>query len=126
MAFCVSNVLFFLFIFARHFLVSLFTNDADVIAMGGVIMIIIAFTTHIQTAQVVYSGCLRGSGDTKFVALSSFVSIGIIRPLLSWVLCFPCGLGLVGAWLGLFGDQTMRLLFCMTRFCGGKWTKIEV
>ena len=126
MAFCVSTVLFFVFIFARHFLVSLFTNDASVIAMGGVIMIIIAFTTHIQTAQVVYSGCLRGSGDTKFVALSSFVSIGIIRPLLSWVLCFPCGLGLVGAWLGLFGAQTMRLLFCMTRFCGGKWTKIEV
>ena len=94
--------------------------------MGGVILIIIACTTHVQTAQVVYSGCLRGAGDTKFVAFSSFISIGIIRPGLSWVLCFPCGLGLVGAWLGLFGDQFLRMLFSMTRFRSGRWTKIEL
>ena len=47
-------------------------------------------------------------------------------PGLSWVLCFPCGLGLVGAWLGLFGDQFLRMLFSMTRFRSGRWTKIEV
>ncbi len=38
------------------------------------IMIIIAFTTHVQTSQTVLSGCLRGAGDTKFVALISFIS----------------------------------------------------
>ena len=126
MAFCISTALFAFFLVGRHFLIELFTDDAQVIALGGVILIIIACTTHVQTAQVVYSGCLRGAGDTKFVAFSSFISIGIIRPGLSWVLCFPCGLGLVGAWLGLFGDQFLRMLFSMTRFRSGRWTKIEV
>ena len=126
MAFCISSALFVFFLLGRHFLMELFTDDARVIALGGIILIIIACTTHVQTAQVVYSGCLRGAGDTKFVALSSFISIGIIRPGLSWILCFPCGLGLVGAWLGLFGDQFLRMIFCMTRFRGGRWTKIEL
>ena len=126
MAFCISSALFVFFLLGRHFLMELFTDDARVIALGGIILIIIACTTHVQTAQVVYSGCLRGAGDTKFVALSSFISIGIIRPGLSWILCFPCGLGLVGAWLGLFGDQFLRMIFCMTRFRGGRWTNIEL
>lgn len=126
MAFCISTFLFVFFLAGRHFLIGLFSNDARVIALGGVILIIIACTTHIQTSAVVYSGCLRGAGDTKFVAFSSFISIGIIRPLLSWILCFPCGLGLVGAWLGLFGDQLLRMTFSMTRFRSGRWTKIKV
>lgn len=126
MAFCVSTVLFLFFIIGRRFLVSLFTDDAQVIALGSVILIIIACTTHVQTSAVVFSGCLRGAGDTKFVAFSSFISIGIIRPLSSWILCFPCGLGLVGAWLGLLTDQLMRMLFSMMRFRSGNWTKIEI
>ncbi|WMJ24194.1 MATE family efflux transporter [Paludicola sp. MB14-C6] len=125
-SFGISTVLFLIFVFARKFLVGLFSSDPQIIALGAIIMIIIAFTTHIQTSQVVVSGCLRGAGDTKFVALTSFISVAVIRPLLSWVLCFPCGWGLIGAWIGLFIDQAMRLLLNFARFNSGKWTKIKV
>lgn len=126
LAFGVSTALFFLFLFGGRFLVSLFSSDAQVLTLGAEIMIIIACTTHFQTSAVVFSGCLRGAGDTKFVALTSFISIGVIRPVLSWALCFPLGLGLIGAWLGLFGDQLTRFLLYMVRFKNGRWTKIEV
>jgi len=126
LAFCVSTALFFLFLFGGRFLVSLFSDDPQVLSLGAEIMVIIACTTHFQTSAVVFSGCLRGAGDTKFVALTSFISIGIVRPILSWVLCTPVGLGLIGAWLGLLADQFMRFSLNMTRFKGGKWTKIEV
>lgn len=125
-SFGISTVLFLIFIFGRDFLVGLFSSDTEIIALGAIIMIIIAFTTHIQTSQVVVSGCLRGAGDTKFVALTSLISIGIIRPILSWVLCFPLGWGLIGAWVGLFFDQAIRLILNFARFNSGKWTKIEV
>lgn len=126
LALCVSTVLFFLFLLGGGFLVSLFTDDAQVVAMGAKIMVIVAFTTHVQTSAIVYSGCLRGSGDTKFVALTSFISIGIIRPILSWILCTPMGLGLIGAWLGLLADQAMRFTLNMLRFKSGHWTKIQI
>lgn len=125
-AFLVSTVLFFVFLFGGRFLVSLFSNEAEVLSLGAIIMVIIAFSTHAQTSQVVFSGCLRGAGDTKFVAFTSLISIGIVRPILTYVLCLPLGLGLIGAWIALIVDQSMRMLLSFKRFSSGKWTKIEL
>lgn len=125
-AFFVSTGLFLLFLFGGKFLVWCFSREEEVLALGSIIMVIVAFTTHVQTSAVVFSGCLRGSGDTKFVALSSLISIGIIRPVLTYILCFPCGWGLIGAWIGLLVDQTMRCTLSGFRFNSAKWTKIEV
>ena len=126
MAFIVSTVLFFLFILARKQIIMLFNSEEHIVSLGGMIMIIIAFTTHAQTSQTVYNGCLRGAGDTKFVALISFISIALIRPGLAWILCFPANLGLKGAWIALFADQTMRYILGKKRFDSGKWTKIKI
>ena len=126
LALIASTFLFLFFILGRNFLVGLFTTDASIIAQGSIIMIIIAFTTHVQTSQVIISGSLRGAGDTKYVALTSFISIGVVRPLLTWALCFPAGLGLVGAWFAVFIDQNMRLFINFLRFRTGKWTRIEL
>lgn len=126
MAFIVSTVLFFVFILARKQIIMLFNSEEHIVSLGGMIMIIIAFTTHAQTSQTVYNGCLRGAGDTKFVALISFISIALIRPALAWILCFPANLGLKGAWIALFADQTMRYILGKKRFDSGKWTKIKI
>lgn len=126
MAFIVSTVLFFVFILAPKQIIMLFNSEEHIVSLGGMIMIIIAFTTHAQTSQTVYNGCLRGAGDTKFVALISFISIALIRPGLAWILCFPANLGLKGAWIALFADQTMRYILGKKRFDSGKWTKIKI
>ena len=126
MAFIVSTFLFFVFILARKQIIMLFNSEEHIVSLGGMIMIIIAFTTHAQTSQTVYNGCLRGAGDTKFVALISFISIALIRPGLAWILCFPANLGLKGAWIALFADQTMRYILGKKRFDSGKWTKIKI
>lgn len=125
-AFAASTLLFFLFIFGRYFLMRLFTVEPEIIAQGAVIMIIIAFTTHAQTSQVVMTGSLRGAGDTKYVALTAFLSIAVVRPLLTWLLCIVCSVGLAGAWIALLIDQFMRMSFNLARFSHGKWTTKEI
>lgn len=126
LALIASTILFIFFIFGRTFLVSLFSNEAQIISQGSIIMIIIAFTTHSQTSQVIISGALRGAGDTKYVAKTSFISIAIVRPLLTYIFCFPLGLGLIGAWIAIFIDQNVRLIINFLRFRTGKWTKIDL
>ncbi len=126
LALTVSTFLSLLFIFGRSFLLSLYSNDPEVIALGGIILIVIACTTHAQTSQVVFSGCLRGAGDTKYVAMVSLISIGIIRPILTYLLCLPLGVGLLGAWIGLFIDQYIRFFCSWARFRKGKWQKIKI
>lgn len=125
-AFSISCVLSLVFIFGRYFLVSLFSREPAVIELGAQVMFLIAFITFVQTTQVVISGCLRGAGDTRFVAVSSLISITFIRPILSWVCCFTLGWGLIGAWIGMGLDQTMRMVLNFWRFSGGKWTKIRI
>ena len=126
LAFMISTIIFFVFIFGRTFLVSLFSSEPAIIALGGNIMLLAALGTHAQTSQVVMSGCLRGAGDTNFVAVTSFISIAIIRPFLTWFLCYPAGFGLYGAWIALCVDQVFRVIASFRRFSGGKWASISL
>jgi len=126
MAMVLGFILSILFILLRVPLLHLFSNEADVIALGSKIMIILAFVCQIQPSQVVISGCLRGAGDSGYVALTSFISIGILRPALSYFLCYTLGLGLFGAWLGLYADQFTRLVLNIIRFRSCKWTCIRL
>ncbi len=104
----------------------LFTDEAAIIRDGTPLIYIIAIVVYAQISQVVFSGCLRGAGDTKYVAVVSMISIMVVRPTLSWILCYPAGLGLIGAWYGVLIDQYMRLFATMPRFSSGKWMTIKV
>lgn len=104
----------------------LFSKDAEILNYGTMIMRFVAFIVVLQIAQVIYGGCLRGAGDTRFTALVSLISVAIVRPLSGWLFVFPLGMGLFGAWLGLAVDQLVRLLLTQWRFKGGKWLNIKI
>ncbi len=126
MAMICSTVLALVLIVFRYNILSLFSEDPLVIKNGGVLLIMIACVTHAQTSQVIISGSLRGAGDTKFVAICSMLSIALIRPALSWLMAYPLGWGLFGAWIAVLVDQYLRLVLFFARFRSGEWTKIEL
>ncbi len=104
----------------------LFSDDTEILGYGAMIMDMIAVIVFMQITQVIYSGCLRGGGDTRFVALVSLVSVAFFRPFCGWLFCYPLGLGLTGAWIGLAIDQFCRLTMTFFRFKSGKWTKFNI
>ncbi len=134
----VSAVLMLLFTFGGGFILELFANPDDVnysyvMDVGRNLTYIIAIVSPGQISQVIYNGALRGAGDTKFVAVTSAISIGIFRPLVAFLLCNPngmipfiTGIGIYGAWVSLLVDQYMRLGFSAWRFASGKWAKINI
>jgi putative MATE family efflux protein len=126
LAFMISCFIFLIFLFGRTFLVSLFSDEVAIITLGANVMILAALGTHLQTSQVVLSGCLRGAGDTGYVAITSLISVALVRPLLTYLLCFPAGLGVYGAWVALLVDQCFRFVSSYYRFSGGKWTTISL
>ncbi len=126
LAFIISTFVFFVFIFGRNLLVSPFSNEPEVLLLGAHIMILAALGTHMQTSQVVMNGCLRGAGDTNFVAITSLVSVALVRPFLTWFLCFPAGFGLYGAWIALIVDQSVRMVLSYLRFSSAKWATISL
>lgn len=129
--FIISFFLILLMIFGGDFMIKLFADPSDqhyqyVVENGRILTYYIALISPGQIAQVIYNGALRGAGDTKYVAVTSAISIGAIRPLSAYVLCYPLGLGLFGAWISVALDQYMRLGFSMHRFASGVWQKIKV
>ncbi|MDE6407003.1 MAG: MATE family efflux transporter [Anaeroplasmataceae bacterium] len=124
--FCAIITCIFMFS-ARDLLISMYKPETKERAhMASIIMIIAAFTTLPQNIQWVITGILRGSGDTKFTATSSLVSVTCIRPLVSYLLCYPIGLGVMGAWIGMLIDQALRMGLNIWRFSQKKWLQIQV
>ena len=99
----------------------LFSREADVLQHAEMIIGMIILILFTQIPQVVFSGSLRGSGDTKFTALVSLISVAVVRPGAGWLFCYPLHLGLFGAWIGLAADQIVRLVLTWWRFRSGKW-----
>jgi putative MATE family efflux protein len=117
---------FCIYLFGRHLLMFLYSRDAQVIGLGGNILIFVAACVFLQTQSMIYAGVLRGAGDTRYVAAYSFWDIAILRPVITYVLCFPLGLGIYGAWISLVMDQFLRTFFSTKRFYSKKWMEIQL
>ncbi|MEF9919607.1 MAG: MATE family efflux transporter [Erysipelotrichaceae bacterium] len=122
----IGFILSSIMIILRMQVIQIFTSDPLIIEKGSQIIFIICATMMFQITQVITFGCLRGAGDVKFTATLSLISVAAIRPTLTWLLAFPLGLGLIGAWLSLFLDQFIRFTFSKLRFMKGKWVNIKV
>ena len=110
-----------IFLSCSRLIFRLFSNDEQILQYGTMIMAMMTVIVFLQISQVVFSGCLRGAGDTRYTALVSLISVAIIRPGGGWLFCYPLRLGLFGAWLGLAVDQFMRFILTWLRFRQGKW-----
>lgn len=121
-AFVISS---FYFLFGKD-IFALFSQEQIILDYGEMIMRILSVILFVQIEQVVLFGCLRGAGDTKFTAFVSLISVTCIRPGMSWLLCYPVGLGLMGAWLGTACDQVVRFVMTFVRFRKGNWTKLKL
>ncbi|MDR2658180.1 MAG: MATE family efflux transporter [Oscillospiraceae bacterium] len=126
LAMCVSLTLLGFLIGFRRPLVSLFSDDPVVLAMAANVMIVCALIQPFQTTSVVISGCLRGAGDTKYVALVMYMCVMGIRPLLSFTAVYLLHAGLIGAWLSTLVDMAVRMTLVYRRFASGKWFTIKV
>ncbi len=115
-----------LYILFRYPLIKLYTGDERVIELGAQIIVIMAIASFPQLMQLVFSGVLKGAGDSFYVMLYSLFVIAIFRPILTYILCFTLDLGLYGAWIALFIDQSLRMTFSGLRFKRGRWKEIKV
>jgi len=101
-------------------------NDPEIVQMTAGVILILVYIMPFQTTQVVMAGSLRGSGDTRFVAMTMLVTVTVIRPGLGFLLVYPVGLGLAGAWIAILVDQVVRLVMVLTRFSGGRWIRAKL
>ena len=71
LVFCCSCMVAFVYFIWGKTIFGLFSQDAEILGYSSFIMDMVSLIVFLQIAQVIFSGCLRGSGDTKYVAMVS-------------------------------------------------------
>ena len=104
----------------------IFSAEDAVIQTGARLLLLLAAACFGGALLTVYGGALRGAGDTRYVAAVSLLTTTLMRPLISWILCFPLGWGLYGPWTALFLDLTLRAVLNIARFEKGVWETIRL
>lgn len=125
-ALCVSAIIFFILLIFRIPFVSLFSDEAHIIVLASNLLIILAVIQIFQTSSTVITGCLRGSGDTRFVAVVMIICVTLIRPIMAYVSIHVLHLGLYGAWIATLVDIMIRMISVYIRFASSKWADIKV
>lgn len=128
-----SVVLMLLIFFLRRQLAELFTDEESVILGASAGFLAVAAGMIPQNGRIVYSGCLRGAGDVKFVALVSLISVAVFRPFATWLLCYPLQsvipglmLAFTGPWIAFIFDSFIREGLMGARLKKGKWAQIKL
>ena len=105
-----SIIVFLITFLLREEIFAVYARDAALLPLGSLIIAYVAAVSFPEAYQMVCAGILRASGKTTQVAAYSFISITILRPIITYILIYELHMGLEGAWLSLAIDQSMRAL----------------
>ena len=106
-----------------HYLMSLFTDDADIVAMATQLFFVSLLLEPGRTFNIVVINSLRATGDARFPLLMGLLSMWGIAVPLAWYLGLHLGWGLVGIWLAFAADEWIRGLSMYARWKSRRWEK---
>ena len=120
------SVMSLLFIFFARPLTGLFIDDPEVIAWGSTCVQIAAFEQPTIALTYVFSGALRGAGDTRWPMYVTSIGIWLFRIPLGFLFIHVWGWSILSAWCVMACDFSLRSFLLWRRFSSGKWQFIKV
>lgn len=126
MAMILMSLIGVVFFFFSEQIVYIFTPDPAVVELAGICLKIVALSQPALAALMVYSGGLRGAGDTRgilWITLAGFIGV---RLGFTYLFAFGLNLGLVGAWIAMSVDLYFRAILMWLRFKRGQWKNLVI
>lgn len=115
----------FLLLFAWP-ITALFIDEPTVVGLGAATVRVAALAMLPLAAGFAFSGSLRGAGDTRWVLFIYGVCLWGLRVPLAYFFGLSLGWGLVGAWVGVCIDITVRAVLLWWRFHSGRWKELTI
>jgi putative MATE family efflux protein len=113
------------YIFAEQ-IMTLFTESAPVIGIGSDYLRIMAYSQPFLALAMVFSGGLRGAGDTRTPLIYTIIHYWLVRIPLVYILGFVLNLQTTGIWWAM----TLSIVFLgfatWWKFHRGDWEKIQL
>lgn len=122
----VMTIFGFSFMLFPSLIISMFTNDYHIMPMASSALRIVSIAQPILAMSMVFSGALRGAGDTKSVLWITSFGVFFIRLPLTYLFLYKMNMGLNGAWIAMVFDLLFRSIVGYEKFKNGKWKYIQV
>jgi len=113
-----------LMFFTSTQLMSLLSNDPEVIALGAKVLRIEAFAELMFAVSIVAYGCCVGGGDTLVPSAINLLSMWVVRIGLALIL--TPHIGLAGYWVAMCVELNVRGLLFLLRMKSGRWMKLKI
>jgi len=104
-------------------IISLFTNNTEIIAISRIIMIIDILVEIGRGFNHIEENSLRGAGDVFFQMIISIISCWSMSIFFSYILGIKLSLGLAGCWIAFAMDELFRGTIYFLRWNSRKWTQ---
>ncbi|MDN5214513.1 MATE family efflux transporter [Fulvivirgaceae bacterium BMA12] len=114
------------YFFFNESLVSIFTNDQNVIRIGGEWVRILSYSYFIYGWWMVSVQAFNGSGDTKTPTWINLIFFWLIQIPLAYLLALLLDWGHSGVFWAVFISETSVGLFTLWMFTRGKWKTATV
>ena len=114
-----------LFLTVPEILLSIFTDDPQVIAAGAAYLRIVSIAQVLQALELVLDGAFDGAGDTLPPMLIS-VPISLLRYPLAVLLTGPVGLPVTAVWWVISGTTVVKGSAIAYWFSRGRWKTMRV
>jgi putative MATE family efflux protein len=111
------------FFFAGEWLMSFFTSDPAIIALGADGLKVLALCQPFWALGQVMSGSLRGGGDTRFPMWTTMAGMWLLRLPLGYLFGITLGYGLVGVYFSSIFDAGWRALANLWRWRRAPWLR---
>ncbi len=111
-------------VIAGHLLMSLFSNDDEVIRIGSQYLTIVSSFYLLFTLMFIYNGVMRGAGDTLIPMFATLLSLWLIRIPMAWYLSEKIGES--GIWWSIPVGWAIGLALSFTYYKSGLWKKKTV
>ena len=113
-------------LFGHHFARWMLPNQPAIAALTAKCLFITGFIQSGFAASMIFSGALRGAGDTMVVMAINLFSTIVLRFAGVLFVVFYLNQGLVAVWIVLAGELFLRGIMVWARFEQGGWKYKEV
>lgn len=109
---CVMATLMFAF---APKLMGIFIDDVAVITAGAALLRIQAFAEPCLAVNYVFTGVMKGTGDTRWPFYISIIGMWLVRIPLAFILIKVLNYGLTAMWVAMAIDWYVRTIVCFVR-----------
>jgi putative MATE family efflux protein len=123
----ITIVIAILIAILREDIMSIFTNDKEIIHTGSILLLLCLILEPGRTLNLIVINSLRATGDAVFTMKMGILSMWGLAVPISYILGIYFGLGLAGVWIAFIVDEWFRGIIMYFRWKSRAWeTKVLI